>query len=75
MYEHATRLTKRFGKPLLITESGCATRDCDFRIAAMKDYFHVLRRLLDDGVDVWGMFHWSTISNTEWNLGNRLKFG
>lgn len=75
MYIHGKRLWERYEKPLLITESGTATTDCDFRIQAIKDYFVQMQRLMHEGVPLLGVFHWSTIDNCEWVLSFKMRFG
>ena len=75
MYVHGKRLHERFKLPLVITESGCATKDSAFRIQAIKDYLGIVKRLQNDGVPVRGYFHWATFDNIEWNLGFAMRFG
>jgi beta-glucosidase len=75
MYIHGKRLWERYHKPLLITESGTATTDCNFRIRVIKDYFMQMRRLMDDGIPLLGVFHWSMQDNAEWVLGFKMRFG
>jgi beta-glucosidase len=69
------RLYKRYGKPILITESGICTADADKRIQSIKDYLRVIRQAMDEGVPVLGYIHWSTFDNFEWNLGPTYRFG
>jgi beta-glucosidase len=75
MYMHGKRLWERYHKPLLVTESGTATNDCNFRIAVIKDYFVQMQRLMGDGVPLLGVFHWSTLDNCEWVLSFKMRFG
>lgn len=66
---------KRYGKPIMVTESGICTDDCDVRINSIKDYLQVIYKRISSGVPILGYFHWSTIDNFEWNLGNSYRFG
>lgn len=69
------RYWKKYGKPIIITESGIATNDCKVRISSIKDYLKVLHDCMREGVDLRGYFHWSTMDNFEWNLGPTYRFG
>jgi beta-glucosidase len=75
LYIHGKRLWERYRKPLLITESGTATTDCNFRIQAIKDYFVQMKRLMDEKIPLLGVFHWSTMDNCEWVLSFKMRFG
>ena len=77
-------LHERYGLPLYITESGCASMDWvhqDGRVhdAPRIDYLarHLtsLRAAVRDGVDVRGYFVWSILDNFEWGEGYRMRFG
>jgi beta-glucosidase len=41
----------------------------------MKRAVKQMRKLLADGVDLRGYFHWSLTDNFEWNEGWHLRFG
>lgn len=69
------RYWKKTKKPIIITESGVCTYDADFRIQSIKDYLGWVKKAIDDGIDIRGYFHWSTIDNHEWNIGTYYKFG
>ncbi|OWY24133.1 glycoside hydrolase family 1 protein [Sphingobacteriales bacterium UPWRP_1] len=75
MKESILRYHKRYGKPMFITESGICTENSDVRIASIKDYLTLLHQCIQEGVDLKGYFHWSTIDNFEWNLGPTYRFG
>ncbi|OWY24779.1 glycoside hydrolase family 1 protein [Sphingobacteriales bacterium UPWRP_1] len=75
MKESVLRYHKRYGKPIFITESGICTENSDVRIASIKDYLTLLHQCIQEGVDLKGYFHWSTIDNFEWNLGPTYRFG
>jgi len=75
MKESVLRYHKRYGKPIIITESGICTDDCAVRIDSIKDYLKLLHECMQEGVDLKGYFHWSTMDNFEWNLGPTYHFG
>jgi beta-glucosidase/6-phospho-beta-glucosidase/beta-galactosidase len=74
-YHIIHRFWKMYKKPIIITESGVCTNDANFRIESIKEYLYWIHKAIQDGIDVRGYFHWSTIDNHEWNLGTAYKFG
>jgi beta-glucosidase len=67
---------KQFGKPVYVTESGIATADDSIRETFLADILaEVHRAIEEDGVDVRGYFHWTSMDNFEWAHGYRMKFG
>lgn len=75
MKESLLRYHKRYGKPMFITESGICTHDSDVRISSIKHYLTLLHECMQEGVDLRGYFHWTTMDNFEWNLGPTYRFG
>lgn len=75
MGECVRRYWKKYGLPIIITESGICTTDSQVRIAAIKDYLGVLHQCHTEGIPIQGYFHWSTMDNFEWNLGPTYPFG
>lgn len=69
------RYHQRYKLPIIITESGICTNDCQVRINSIKDYLSLLHQCIQSGIDLRGYFHWSTIDNFEWNLGTSYRFG
>jgi beta-glucosidase len=69
------RYWKQNGKPIIITESGVCTDDPQFRIESIKEYLGWVHKAQQDGIDIRGYFHWSTIDNHEWNIGLKYRFG
>jgi beta-glucosidase len=68
----------RYGKPVYVTESGCAydeTPDDPSRIAYLTGHVGAVSRALDAGVDVRGYFVWSIMDNFEWAEGYTKRFG
>ena len=67
---------RQFGKPIYVTESGIATGDDAIRARFLVDILtEVQRAIAEDGVDVRGYFHWTSMDNFEWAHGYRMKFG
>jgi len=66
---------KKYKKPIIITESGICTDDSNLRINSTKHYLQQLHELINDGVDIKGYFHWTTMDNFEWNIGPTYRFG
>jgi beta-glucosidase len=52
--------------PVLVTENGIATGDCQQRIAYTRAALDGLRAAMADGADVRGYLHWSLLDNYEW---------
>ena len=69
------RFSKKYGKPIFITENGICTADPERRISAIKDYLTTIHRAIGEGVDMLGYIHWSTFDNFEWHLGPTYRFG
>ena len=70
-----TYFYEKFGKPVIVTESGICTDSPGERIKAIKDYLKICHDALDKGIDLRGYIHWSTFDNFEWHLGPRYRFG
>lgn len=69
------RFSRKYGKPVIITENGICTDDPKKRISALKDYLKICHEAIRDGVDLQGYIHWSTWDNFEWHLGPTYRFG
>lgn len=64
------------GKPVYITESGIAAVDDAARQKFLLDILEqVWLAINEDGVDVRGYFHWTSMDNFEWAHGYAMKFG
>jgi beta-glucosidase len=64
------------GLPIYITEHGIAAVDDAVRQKFLLDVLEqVWRAINDDGVDVRGYFHWTSMDNFEWAHGYAMKFG
>lgn len=66
---------KKTKKPIIITESGVCTHDAKFRIESIKEYLGWVHKAQQDGIPIQGYFHWSTMDNHEWNIGQYYRFG
>ncbi len=64
-----------FDKPIYILENGVPDRDDRIRPWLMNAAVRQMRKLLANGVDLRGYFHWSLTDNFEWNEGWHLRFG
>lgn len=74
--EKVLRYASRLNVPLIITENGIATRDCQRKIHYMKRHLDVLEKCIKgDDLDVRGYFYWSLIDNYEWLEGLDARFG
>jgi beta-glucosidase len=73
--EATVREAARVNKPILVTENGIGTEDDTRRIAYTDEALRGLHAAIQDGVDVRGYIHWSTLDNFEWTLGFRPRFG
>jgi beta-glucosidase len=72
------RAVKRFtafNKPIYILENGVPDRQDRIRPWVMTAAVKQMRKLLAEGVDLRGYFHWSLTDNFEWNEGWHLRFG
>ena len=73
--EKVLRYASRLKVPLIITENGIATRDCQKKIRFMKRHVDVLEHCIHQGMDIRGYFYWSLIDNYEWLQGLDARFG
>jgi len=69
------RFSKRYKKPIIITENGCFTDDDSMRLKSIKDHLRYANEAIQEGVDLKGYFHWSTFDNFEWHLGLTYRAG
>ncbi|WP_437661244.1 glycoside hydrolase family 1 protein [Sorangium sp. So ce1182] len=61
--------------PLVVTESGIATRVGERRAEVVVRALEQIERARGDGVDVRGYYHWSLYDNFEWAEGFAPRFG
>lgn len=68
---------------IYITENGCACSDqlteegCHDpkRIRYLKNHFSILKRALEEGVNLKGYYLWTFMDNFEWSFGYTKRFG
>lgn len=63
------------GTPLLVAELGVGTDDDAVREAYLRRALDVVHDAIDRGVDVRGLFHWTSVDNYEWGFGYDVRFG
>ncbi|MCX7850973.1 family 1 glycosylhydrolase, partial [Thermus sp.] len=77
-------LYERYHKPMVVTENGLSNMDWvaldgkvhdPQRIDFMARHLRYLKRASEEGVPLWGYFHWSLMDNFEWQEGYRQRFG
>lgn len=73
--EKVLRYASKLKVPLIITENGIATRDCQEKIRYMRHHIDVLEKCIKTGMDVRGYFYWTLIDNYEWLEGLDARFG
>ena len=66
---------KVLGKPVYVTENGLATHDDGWRQRYLVDILTKVQLAIQDGVDVRGYFHWTSLDNFEWARGYDMRFG
>src|SRR5438270_2146564 len=66
---------KYTGKPIYITENGISTHDDAIRQRYLRDVLGQVLLAIEDGVDVRGYFHWTSMDNFEWARGYSQRFG
>ena len=71
----ALKRFSRVGLPLFVTENGFATEQDSLRAEFLRQHLDVLKRALEQGIDVVGYLHWSLIDNFEWDMGTAPRFG
>ena len=64
-----------YGLPIYVTESGIADREDKFRPDYISSHLAQLAKVIDEGVDVRGYYHWSLLDNFEWIKGFGPRFG
>ena len=66
---------KIYGKPIYITENGIAAADDSVRRDFILDVLREVWNAIQDGTDVRGYFHWTSMDNFEWARGYSMRFG
>jgi beta-glucosidase len=71
----AVRRAARLGKPIYILENGVPDAEDRIRPWLIANAARELHKLIGEGYDVRGYFHWTLTDNFEWSEGWHLKFG
>lgn len=71
----AVKRAARMGKPIYILENGVPDAEDRIRPWLIVNAVHELHRLIEQGHDIRGYFHWTLTDNFEWSEGWHLKFG
>lgn len=66
---------ERYHLPILIAENGLADEKDTQRGQFIRDHVAQIKKLRDEGVNVFGYLHWSLTDNLEWSEGLRLRYG
>ena len=61
--------------PILVTESGVATRFDERRIAYIEAAIAEVKACLAEGIDIRSYVYWSLFDNFEWAFGFKPTFG
>lgn len=75
LYDQIRFISKRYQKPVMITENGIATPNDDKRIWFIQNHLAAIGRAIRDGYDVRGYLAWSLADNYEWHYGYEATFG
>jgi len=75
LYNEIRRVGDRYGKPMMITENGIATKNDAKRVWYMRNHLAAIGRAIRDGYDMRGYFTWSLADNYEWHFGYKAFFG
>ncbi len=75
VYPLLTRTWDHYKKPIIITESGLADENDEYRRWWLEESIMAMERAITEGVDIRGYFYWSLMDNFEWAYGWWPKFG
>ena len=65
----------KWKKPLIVTESGVADRNDEYRKWWIAQSLASIHGAIAAGVDIFGYLHWSLFDNFEWSSGRWPRFG
>ncbi len=66
---------KKYGKPVIVTEFGCADNADKVKPKLLVQYLQAISQAISKGVDVRGALFWSLLDNYEWRGGSKMRFG
>ena len=75
LYQQIELVSHRYGKPMMVTENGIATKDEAKRQRYIKEHIGAIQQARADGYDVRGYLMWSLADNYEWHYGYTATFG
>lgn len=75
VYPLLLRTWSHYKKPIIITESGLADEQDEYRQWWLAESMVAMERAISEGVDLRGYFYWSLLDNFEWAYGWWPKFG
>lgn len=75
VYPLLLRTWAHYKKPIIITESGLADENDEYRRWWLEESMISMERAMSEGVDIRGYFYWSLLDNFEWAFGWWPKFG
>lgn len=64
-----------FGLPVYVTENGIADKGDQLRGRYLSAHLREIARLVAEGEDIRGYYHWSLLDNFEWKEGFGPRFG
>ncbi len=74
-FEKAIDMVAQLGKPIYLTETGCADANDDRRPLLLRESMFIVGEALRNGIDIRGYYHWTLMDNYEWHNGFGPKFG
>lgn len=75
IYKVIMQIHRRYGKPIIITETGVADEADQYRQWWLEETIKATERANSEGANVAGYFYWSLLDNFEWSTGWWPKFG
>jgi beta-glucosidase len=75
LYNVGKETWNRYRLPIFITENGIADAADTKRADYIVEHLKTTKKLIDEGVDIRGYYHWSLLDNYEWAEGYKMKFG
>ncbi len=75
LYPLLLRAWAHYKKPIIVTESGVADSQDQYRRWWLEESIVAMERAISEGVDLRGFFYWSLLDNFEWEKGWWPKFG
>jgi beta-glucosidase len=75
LYNFAEMVYKKYKKPIIVTENGIADRNDSKRPEFLKQHVAEVEKLIHNGINIQGYFHWSLLDNFEWDTGFWPRFG